>query len=242
MGKVCSYCRKEKDAEKDFSWEYKSRGIRAPRCKACQAELGKQHYQQNKAAYNGRSRIRKIRVRNENQAKLHAYLMAHPCIDCGQTDITLLEFDHIRGEKISTVSHLLSNGHNWPILEAEIAKCEIRCANCHRKKTFERAGNWWRSMQLEQHPRTSYEQTRIYLLHHPCVDCGEADLRLLEFDHVHGKKTDQISHMLSQGCCWSTISAEVAKCEVRCANCHRKKTFERAGNWWKAEAIEQSAD
>src|SRR5690348_13250693 len=106
MGKVCSYCRKEKDAEKDFSWEYKSRGIRATRCKACQSELSKQHYQQNKAAYNSRSHIRKARTRNENQAKLHAYLLTHSCIDCGQTDITLLEFDHVRGEKIDRVSQL----------------------------------------------------------------------------------------------------------------------------------------
>jgi hypothetical protein len=48
--------------------------------------------------------------------------------------------------------------------------------------------------------------------------------------------------MLSQGCGWPTISAEIAKCEVRCANCHRKKTLERAGNWWKAEVIEQLAN
>jgi hypothetical protein len=149
MDKICSCCRKLKDAEKDFSWEYKSRGIRAPRCKACQAELGKQHYQQNKAAYNSRSHVRKAGIRNGNQAKLHAYLMTHPCIDCGQTDMTLLEFDHVRGEKIDRVSQLLSKGHNWPILEAEIAKCEVRCANCHRKKTFERAGNWWKAEVIE---------------------------------------------------------------------------------------------
>ncbi len=237
MKKLCSRCGEEKDAEKDFGWKYKDRGIRATRCKSCQSELSKQHYQNNKDAYNGRSRVRKARVRDENQAMLYAYLITHPCVDCGQTDITLLEFDHVRGEKVSSISHLLSSGHNWPILEAEIAKCEIRCANCHRKKTFERSKSW-RSLQQERHPRASYEQTRIYLLNHPCVDCGETDIRLLNFDHAHGEKTDQVSHMLSQGCSWSTIEAEIARCEVRCANCQRKKIIERRGNWWKGGLIE----
>ncbi len=38
--------------------------------------------------------------------------------------------------------------------------------------------------------------------------------------------------MLSQGCGWPRIEAEIAKCEVRCANCHRLKTLER-GKWWR---------
>jgi hypothetical protein len=46
---------------------------------------------------------------------------------------------------------------------------------------------------------------------------------VLEFDHVHGKKEGIIAVML-QNNTWTTVSREIAKCEVRCANCHRRKT------------------
>ena len=39
MKKICKTCKEERDAEEDFSWEYKSLGIRQKRCKFCQAEL-----------------------------------------------------------------------------------------------------------------------------------------------------------------------------------------------------------
>jgi hypothetical protein len=30
-------------------------------------------------------------------------------------------------------------------LKAEIAKCQVRCANCHRRRTAAQFG-WWRSL------------------------------------------------------------------------------------------------
>jgi hypothetical protein len=36
---------------------------------------------------------------------------------------------------------------------------------------------------------------------------------------------------------WSTIAAEIAKCGVRCANCHRIQTIER-GQWWRFDLME----
>jgi hypothetical protein len=64
-----------------------------------------------------------------------------------------------------------------------------------------------------------------YLLVHPCSDCGTTDLLVLEFDHIDGKnKTTEISKMVKNACSWATILTEIAKCVVRCANCHRRKT------------------
>ena len=67
-----------------------------------------------------------------------------------------------------------------------------------------------------------------YLSEHPCVDCGESDPIVLEFDHVEGK-TMNVSKMRSQRYKWSVIVKEIAKCEVRCANCHRRTTHNRRG-------------
>ena len=237
MKKICSSCGKARDAEKDFSWEYKYLGIRQPRCKECQAVLSKLHYQKDKRVYKDRTRVRKEQVLIENKTRLRTYLSNHSCVDCGETDIRVLEFDHVRGQKDREISDLLRQGFGWSILEAEIAKCEIRCANCHRIKTFQGSNNW-RTNQYTQQQAKIYQQMRAYLAIHPCVDCNELDIRLLEFDHVRDHKTANISRLLTQGRNWPIIESEIAKCEIRCANCHRKRTCERDGDWWKTAEIE----
>lgn len=65
-----------------------------------------------------------------------------------------------------------------------------------------------------------------YLLGHPCIDCGEVDIRVLDFDHTgeHIKKAN-VSTLTSSGTYGlKTVIDEINKCVVRCSNCHRKKT------------------
>ena len=59
------------------------------------------------------------------------------CVDCGESDPRCLDFDHVRGKKLRSVS-LMKTGYSVKVLREEIAKCEVRCANCHRKRTAER--------------------------------------------------------------------------------------------------------
>lgn len=142
MQKICPHCGEERDIETEFRWKYKDRGVRQRWCKYCQAEAMKVHYQNNKQIYVDRAMSRNSRVSEENRKKLFAYLSEHPCVDCGNTDIRCLDFDHVRGTKDANISKLLSHSVEWEVIEAEIAKCEVRCANCHRIKTLERAGQW----------------------------------------------------------------------------------------------------
>ena len=64
-----------------------------------------------------------------------------------------------------------------------------------------------------------------------CIDCGESDPIVLELDHVHGEKYRNVGDMMS-GYGWKRILAEISKCEVRCANCHRRKTA-RDFKWFR---------
>lgn len=145
MKKICSKCGEERDAEEDFSWKYKDRGIRQTHCKSCQSQTGKRHYQNNKQRYYERGHARNALIIKDNQKKLTEYLLQHPCVDCGQADIRVLEFDHVQGNKSGNISRMIGDGFSWPTIVAEIAKCEVRCANCHRIRECEKR-NMWRQL------------------------------------------------------------------------------------------------
>jgi hypothetical protein len=72
-----------------------------------------------------------------------------------------------------------------------------------------------------------------YLTKHPCVDCGEKDIVVLDFDHNEpAKKTLSIAVMRRRKFPWNKISIEISKCSVRCSNCHRRRTAKQF-NWYK---------
>lgn len=78
--------------------------------------------------------------RRRNRAVVREHLQAHPCVDCGETDLAVLEFDHVRGEKVAPLAELCEA--RMDRLLAELAKCEVRCGNCHRRKTAREQNSW----------------------------------------------------------------------------------------------------
>jgi hypothetical protein len=63
-----------------------------------------------------------------------------------------------------------------------------------------------------------------YLLEHPCVDCGERDPLVLDFDRVgRANQRHDLNRMVRRGFAWRTVLAEVTRREVRCANCQRRR-------------------
>ncbi len=58
------------------------------------------------------------------------------CIDCGNKDPRTLDYDHVRGVKENNVSYMWKWSYSVMKLKKEIRKCDIRCANCHRIKTY----------------------------------------------------------------------------------------------------------
>ncbi len=101
-------------------------------------------YKRREDLYAAQKRHR-LRVR----AQLFDFLSTQSCLDCGENDPIVLEFDHIdSGDKFKDVAKLLSGHYSWLTIQREIAKCEIRCANCHRRKTYNQSGSWGRSKPL----------------------------------------------------------------------------------------------
>lgn len=101
-----------------------------------QALASKKHYDLNKEKIKARALLYNKKVKEDTRKYIIDYLKKHPCVDCGEEDIVVLEFDHKdRENKKYVISQALGNKISIKNVIAEIEKCEVRCANCHRRKT-----------------------------------------------------------------------------------------------------------
>jgi hypothetical protein len=99
----------------------------------------RRYYEANKDVVKARSSTHKRAIRDAVRVWLYEYLKDHPCVDCGETDPIILEFDHLR-DKQFTLGDAARRGIPLKRVIAEVGKCEVRCANCHRAKTYREAG------------------------------------------------------------------------------------------------------
>ena len=154
--------------------------------------------------------------RHRLRDNVRQYLSSHPCVDCGENRIDTLDFDHVRGVKIQTVCAMVQRGREWEIIEQEIAKCEVRCGNCHRIRTSRQFG-WGQSENRQAENGLLLAE---YKRQNGCINCGEDRSEALDFNHVRGRKVMNISSM-ARCASWKRIALEIAKCEILCRNCHR---------------------
>ena len=92
------------------------------------------------AAKHGAVHLHKRRERNREF--VIEYLQSHPCITCGESDILVLDFDHReQSTKDRTINHAIKD-FGLDRLKKEIAKCDILCANCHRRRTAKQLGSY----------------------------------------------------------------------------------------------------
>lgn len=65
--------------------------------------------------------------------KMRQYLAAKGCLGCGNRDFRVLDFDHTEPKANGWVTSLVAKyGWEHHLVQAEVDKCEVRCANCHR--------------------------------------------------------------------------------------------------------------
>jgi hypothetical protein len=281
-------------------------------CRACFAQNNARYYRENHDAQKARLLQNSAARQRENQARMIAYLLEHPCVDCGEIDITVLEFDHLR-DKTKDISALMKGTSSWSRIEAEIVKCVVRCANCHRRATERRrrrvpsvvvpatkrraarsaqrieapsdavrqcrvcsqtrtisdfpyrslakgTRKWicvscqqaysraWYQRNVDRHRQTARRTAArlraaasrfvgLFLAAHPCIACGETDVAVLDFDHQRDKVAN-ISKMVRQGVSTAILELEMSKCQVLCANCHRRATALK-GQWYRTRTIEE---
>jgi hypothetical protein len=99
------------------------------RKKAIRSAINQRHYQKVGAA-------RRRTQYAEFRKFIDAYKVESGCVDCGYAaHPAALDFDHRDpGEKLGTIARMFT--YTDERLSAELSKCDVRCANCHRIKTF----------------------------------------------------------------------------------------------------------
>ena len=141
MKKRCSNCKKTKDLN-DFNKNRSKKDGRQYRCRECQKLYhNKDWYIKNKDKIIKSNYIKKKERRNQHWTKIIKRYFSKGCVDCGIKNVRVLEFDHVRGNKVNGVGTMVSENYGWKTIKKEIDKCEVRCRNCHMLRTFEQF-NW----------------------------------------------------------------------------------------------------
>lgn len=73
-------------------------------------------------------------------ARINAFKLEAGCADCGfHADACALQFDHLpQYAKTAAVATMIANNRSMVSIVAEMAKCEVVCANCHAVRTRDR--------------------------------------------------------------------------------------------------------
>ncbi len=131
--KICPQCRRELPLS-DFG--VRTNGKPQHWCRTCHCEYQRAYYKRHKQYYFALEQDRLERIR-----QLLREAKDRPCADCGcRYPYYVMDFDHRPGEK-KRFNLANTNSQAWRSfqnIQAEIAKCDVVCANCHRERTHQR--------------------------------------------------------------------------------------------------------
>ena len=95
----------------------------------------KKYRQENKERFAQHYRDKAKKRRKELRTWFNKYKATLKCSKCSENHPACLDFHHkVSGTKSEPISKLVTRGYGKKRLLIEIEKCEILCANCHRKK------------------------------------------------------------------------------------------------------------
>lgn len=139
--KTCTKCKFEKSIDEFAKNSSRKDGLHNI-CKPCKKEYNTDYYGRTKHVYKESRAERRKRMRRDAQRFVLSFLSTHPCVDCGETDVVVLQFDHQR-DKIAAIAQLINLGASVKRIAVEIEKCEVVCANDHARRTATQFG-WYK--------------------------------------------------------------------------------------------------
>ena len=103
-----------------------------------QLNAQREHYKQNKQHYLDVQNA----LRDRNRRYVWEYLQGKQCIVCGEPDPLVLEFDHREPDDkdCRIAMAMVTRKFSLERLQKELDKCDILCANCHKRKSAKQLG------------------------------------------------------------------------------------------------------
>jgi hypothetical protein len=150
--KTCSSCCRDKPLSEFHRRKDSPDGL-GYSCKACRGGIARRWRDRN-PQYSAKN---KNRMRPVNRRRLFNYLLTQECVDCGERNPLVLDFDHVVGTKRAAVGKMLAGTYSWSSIMEEVSKCVVRCANCHRIKTAHEQG-WDMVRWLSDPPTAEHSQ------------------------------------------------------------------------------------
>lgn len=99
-------------------------------------EAQRKHYAANSEKIKKTTYEWKVEYRNRNRQFIRDIKAVTPCTDCGVIyPHYVMQFDHVLGNKRANVADLAHSSVSLEVLQTEIDKCELVCANCHAERT-----------------------------------------------------------------------------------------------------------
>ena len=145
LTKKCCSCKQIKPLSR-FNKNIDKKDGRQYRCIPCQKKYHRSWYNKNKDRIKRENSSKKKERRILHWTRIVDRYFSKGCIDCKIKDVRLLEFDHVRGVKKGGVGTMVGDNYGWKAIKKEIDKCEVRCRNCHRLKTFKQF-NWHKDVE-----------------------------------------------------------------------------------------------
>jgi hypothetical protein len=130
----CSRCDKWKPRE-EFNIRNKRLNLLQYVCRDCQKQQGRDRYASDKAHVRQINNASRDSARAKAREYVYGILAGSGCTDCGETDIRVLTFHHVRGVKRYSIGELVTRGMALESIQAEVSKCIVLCHNCHAKRT-----------------------------------------------------------------------------------------------------------
>lgn len=106
----------------------------APSVLEARRDYARRHYRLHRAKHVTQAVARNKRNRKALADWINEYKGSRGCSRCPERDYVCLDFHHSAGEKDLNVSAALRKCWTIARVTREIEKCEILCANCHRKE------------------------------------------------------------------------------------------------------------
>lgn len=221
--KQCTKCLTSKD-ESQFHNNYNCPDGLEYWCRECWKDYRKEYRVTNlETARQSNNDRRAFRVQWFQELKANI-----PCADCNQIyEPYCMDYDHVsgQGEKIKAVSRMVLDNCPKKEILAEIAKCELICLLCHNKRTKAR----FNETLGDNRKYKPHHLRNINIIHQfknkPCIICGQQyEHYNMQIDHIDSvTKLYDVCQLKSRKV--EILMAELTKCQVLCALCHRRKSI-----------------